>query len=126
MLVSKQKGVKSLTYCQECIFIPNVPCLNCHSTCRCWLASGRVFIKSLTYDQACIFVPDVHCFYCNPPHQMSVSKRKGSDEFVPLPYGQEAHWEVCERILFVYAKLNPGLGYIQVTEVIVSTMSCYC
>eukprot|EP00729_Bicosta_minor_P012756 gene12756-2030_t len=27
--------------------------------------------------------------------------------------GGEFHWEVIERILFVYAKLNPGIGYIQ-------------
>ncbi|XP_060574145.1 TBC1 domain family member 13-like, partial [Ruditapes philippinarum] len=44
---------------------------------------------------------------------MATSRRKTSDEYMPLPDGQEAHWEVCERILFVYAKLNPGLGYIQ-------------
>lgn len=25
----------------------------------------------------------------------------------------EAHWEVVERILFVYAKLNPGQSYVQ-------------
>lgn len=25
----------------------------------------------------------------------------------------EHHWEVIERILFIYAKLNPGIGYIQ-------------
>ncbi|KAH9360035.1 hypothetical protein HPB48_018481 [Haemaphysalis longicornis] len=30
-----------------------------------------------------------------------------------LGEGQEAHWEVVERILFLYAKLNPGLGYVQ-------------
>ena len=47
---------------------------------------------------------------------MQVSRRKASDEFAPLPDGQEAHWEVCERILFVYTKLNPGLGYIQVSQ----------
>lgn len=43
--------------------------------------------------------------------------RKGgtpSDEFVILSEGEEAHWEVTERILFVYAKLNPGQGYVQV------------
>ncbi|KAL4219046.1 hypothetical protein ACF0H5_021629 [Mactra antiquata] len=44
---------------------------------------------------------------------MATSRRKPSNEFMLLPDGQEAHWEVCERILFVYAKLNPGLGYIQ-------------
>lgn len=27
--------------------------------------------------------------------------------------GQEAHWEVVQRILFIYAKLNPGQGYVQ-------------
>ncbi|XP_033096948.1 TBC1 domain family member 13-like [Anneissia japonica] len=30
-----------------------------------------------------------------------------------LEDGQEAHWEVVERILFIYAKLNPGQGYVQ-------------
>ncbi|XP_022084315.1 TBC1 domain family member 13-like [Acanthaster planci] len=30
-----------------------------------------------------------------------------------LPEGQEAHWEVVERILFTYAKLNPGQSYVQ-------------
>eukprot|EP00041_Stephanoeca_diplocostata_P019374 m.417514 g.417514 ORF g.417514 m.417514 type:complete len:493 (+) comp21287_c0_seq1:145-1623(+) len=25
----------------------------------------------------------------------------------------EYHWEVIERILFIYAKLNPGIGYVQ-------------
>jgi hypothetical protein len=27
--------------------------------------------------------------------------------------GKEAHWEVVERILFLYAKLNPGQSYVQ-------------
>ena len=27
--------------------------------------------------------------------------------------GREARWEVVERILFIYAKLNPGQGYVQ-------------
>ncbi|KAA0199137.1 hypothetical protein HAZT_HAZT008112 [Hyalella azteca] len=31
----------------------------------------------------------------------------------PLPPGTEAHWEVLERLLFIYAKLNPGQGYVQ-------------
>ncbi|EEC12724.1 rabGAP domain-containing protein, putative [Ixodes scapularis] len=34
-------------------------------------------------------------------------------QYERLPQGQEAHWEVVERILFLYAKLNPGLGYVQ-------------
>lgn len=30
-----------------------------------------------------------------------------------MPNGCEAHWEVVERILFIYAKLNPGIAYVQ-------------
>ncbi|KAM8934445.1 TBC1 domain family member 13 isoform 1-T1 [Pelodytes ibericus] len=35
------------------------------------------------------------------------------NECKPLPSGSEAHWEVVERILFIYAKLNPGIAYVQ-------------
>lgn len=35
------------------------------------------------------------------------------NEYVLLPNGCEAHWEVVERILFIYAKLNPGIAYVQ-------------
>lgn len=36
-----------------------------------------------------------------------------SSEYEVLPCGSEAHWEVVERVLFVYAKLNPGIAYVQ-------------
>lgn len=36
--------------------------------------------------------------------------KKASEE---LPEGEEYHWEVVERILFVYSKLNTGQGYVQ-------------
>ena len=36
-----------------------------------------------------------------------------TEDYLPLPKGQEAHWEVVQRILFVYAKLNPGQSYVQ-------------
>ncbi|XP_032979221.1 TBC1 domain family member 13 isoform X2 [Rhinolophus ferrumequinum] len=35
------------------------------------------------------------------------------NEYQVLPSGCEAHWEVVERILFIYAKLNPGIAYVQ-------------
>lgn len=41
------------------------------------------------------------------------SRRRASEEYMVLKDGQEAHWEVVERILFIYAKLNPGQGYVQ-------------
>lgn len=43
-----------------------------------------------------------------------VSAAADEDERRPLMDDREAHWEVVERILFVYAKLNPGVNYIQV------------
>jgi hypothetical protein len=47
-----------------------------------------------------------------------VTKKQGvdTDGSVTEPEiaeGSEHHWEVIERILFVYAKLNPGIGYVQ-------------
>lgn len=40
-------------------------------------------------------------------------KKNNNEEYTVLPEGQEAHWQVVERILFIYAKLNPGLAYVQ-------------
>ena len=37
------------------------------------------------------------------------------EDYAPLDQGREAHWEVVERILFLYAKLNPGQSYVQVS-----------
>lgn len=36
------------------------------------------------------------------------------DQYMPLAAGEEAHWEVVERVLFLYYKLNPGVKYVQV------------
>ncbi|XP_078282554.1 TBC1 domain family member 13 isoform X2 [Rhinoraja longicauda] len=43
----------------------------------------------------------------------SPRKTTSANEYEVLPNGCEAHWEVVERILFVYAKLNPGIAYVQ-------------
>lgn len=40
-------------------------------------------------------------------------KREEQHEYSYLPDGKEAHWEIVERILFIFAKLNPGSSYIQ-------------
>ena len=46
--------------------------------------------------------------------QLIHSRKKASREYdIILEEGKEAHWEVVERILFIYAKLNPGTGYVQ-------------
>ncbi|PSN44544.1 hypothetical protein C0J52_18385 [Blattella germanica] len=45
--------------------------------------------------------------------KIALSVRKAPEDYAPMPEGMEAHWEVVERILFLYAKLNPGQGYVQ-------------
>jgi len=47
------------------------------------------------------------------PIKMAAPKKRAMEDYAPLKDGQEAHWEVVERILFLYAKLNPGQGYVQ-------------
>lgn len=42
-----------------------------------------------------------------------MSVKKAVEDYAPMTQGQEAHWEVVERILFLYAKLNPGQSYVQ-------------
>ena len=46
-------------------------------------------------------------------------KKKCMEDYAPLDEGREAHWEVVERILFLYAKLNPGQSYVQVKMIII-------
>ncbi|KAG0072093.1 hypothetical protein BGZ89_008180 [Linnemannia elongata] len=38
-----------------------------------------------------------------------VDEEEEKDDELP----QDLHWEAIERILFIYAKLNPGVGYVQ-------------
>ncbi|XP_044732800.1 TBC1 domain family member 13 [Chrysoperla carnea] len=45
--------------------------------------------------------------------KIALSTKKAQEDYAPMPEGMEAHWEVVERILFLYAKLNPGQGYVQ-------------
>jgi len=47
------------------------------------------------------------------PTTLATSKKRAVEDYAPLNEGQEAHWEVVERMLFLYAKLNPGQGYVQ-------------
>lgn len=45
--------------------------------------------------------------------KIALSVRKANQDYAPMTEGKEAHWEVVERILFLYAKLNPGQSYVQ-------------
>ena len=39
--------------------------------------------------------------------------KRAQESYEAMDEGREARWEVVERILFIYAKLNPGQGYVQ-------------
>lgn len=39
--------------------------------------------------------------------------KRSNQSYEAMAKGEEAHWEVVERMLFIYAKLNPGQGYVQ-------------
>ncbi|KAF9904320.1 hypothetical protein EC991_002826 [Linnemannia zychae] len=45
--------------------------------------------------------------------QETDSESEGKDEEDEDDLPQDLHWEAIERILFIYAKLNPGVGYVQ-------------
>ncbi|KAJ6654608.1 hypothetical protein lerEdw1_006761 [Lerista edwardsae] len=49
----------------------------------------------------------------NVSSPLKTSAPNSLNEYEVLPNGCEAHWEVVERILFIYAKLNPGIAYVQ-------------
>ncbi|KRZ20356.1 TBC1 domain family member 13 [Trichinella pseudospiralis] len=39
--------------------------------------------------------------------------KRGNDDYFTIEKGKETHWQVVERILFIYSKLNPGVKYVQ-------------
>ncbi len=51
-------------------------------------------------------------------------KKEDTSEYAYLPDGQEAHWEVIQRILYIYAKLNSGDKVCIVSKNICSAFRC--
>lgn len=49
------------------------------------------------------------------PHfiQINLILKRAAESYAAMEKGKEANWEVVERMLFIYAKLNPGQGYVQ-------------
>lgn len=50
-----------------------------------------------------------------PPliRQINLILKRAAENYAAMEKGKEANWEVVERMLFIYAKLNPGQGYVQ-------------
>lgn len=53
-----------------------------------------------------------HSLYANK-NGLATKTSYEDTEYQLLPDGHEAHWEVVERILFVFSKLNSGQSYVQ-------------
>ena len=53
-----------------------------------------------------------HSLYANK-NGLPTKASYDDTEYQLLPDGHEAHWEVVERILFVFSKLNSGQSYVQ-------------
>ena len=49
---------------------------------------------------------------------ISGNMQKRTTQYHNLSENEEAHWEVVERMLFLYAKLNPGQSYVQGTNLL--------
>ncbi|KAF9583876.1 hypothetical protein BGW38_008260 [Lunasporangiospora selenospora] len=48
-----------------------------------------------------------------PGEPGTATERSSEDDDEEIDLPQDLHWEAIERILFIYAKLNPGVGYVQ-------------
>ncbi|XP_055702733.1 TBC1 domain family member 13 [Phlebotomus papatasi] len=45
--------------------------------------------------------------------KINLITKRAQENYEAMEEGLEAHWEVVQRILFIFAKLNPGIGYVQ-------------
>ncbi|KAI8997216.1 rab-GTPase-TBC domain-containing protein [Pilobolus umbonatus] len=72
----------------------------------------------------CPYIPSRRSLFRRIAHlNEEIGNREHADNGVKHNMGQQAldadahvmdyHWEAIERILFIYAKLNPGVGYVQ-------------
>ncbi|KAG0259597.1 hypothetical protein BG011_002529 [Mortierella polycephala] len=52
---------------------------------------------------------DSSTLFTSPESPIAETDINNDEEELP----QDLHWEAIERILFIYAKLNPGIGYVQ-------------
>ncbi|ORE07319.1 RabGAP/TBC [Rhizopus microsporus var. microsporus] len=63
----------------------------------------------------CPYIPTRRSLFKRIAHLHDESGNREHEQQSKLgdAYIQDYHWEVIERILFIYAKLNPGVGYVQ-------------
>ncbi|XP_050431940.1 TBC1 domain family member 13 [Adelges cooleyi] len=105
-----------LSFFQQATEYPQVNVVNSNGTKRLNRRVGMHFLNSANVERKGLGI-------------VKISARpepKNTSEFKPLEEGSEAHWEVVERILFVYCKLNPGQGYVQgMNEIIGPIYYCF-
>ncbi|SAM00124.1 hypothetical protein [Absidia glauca] len=60
----------------------------------------------------CAYIPNRRSLF-KRIHQQQQNGTTYNDDDDEQDHVQDYHWEVIERLLFMYAKLNPGIGYVQ-------------
>jgi hypothetical protein len=48
--------------------------------------------------------------------QINLILKRAAENYSAMTKGKEANWEVVERMLFIYAKLNPGQGMLKILQ----------
>ncbi|KAL7980850.1 hypothetical protein Chor_002004, partial [Crotalus horridus] len=85
---------------------------------RNFLLSSRLLLSLISFQPLFPVLPSGALVMLGPHFFLTLQvssplKAPVLNEHEVLPDGSEAHWEVVERILFIYAKLNPGIAYVQ-------------
>uniref|UniRef100_A0A5S6R478 TBC1 domain family member 13 n=1 Tax=Trichuris muris TaxID=70415 RepID=A0A5S6R478_TRIMR len=80
--------------------------------CKIMVESGAIPLSERVH---AIMLPEEHLKTTRSGANslVEVMRKSNDEQYAILPRGQEAHWQVVERILFVYSKLNPGVKYVQ-------------
>ncbi|KAG1142550.1 hypothetical protein G6F37_002574 [Rhizopus arrhizus] len=72
---------------------------------------GKKHTLSTSTQPICPYIPNRRSLFKRIAH---LTDETGNREHQPISDNSvDYHWEVIERILFIYAKLNPGVGYVQ-------------
>lgn len=78
-------------------------------------ASAVIDIDNLKerVDRSCLLSQQVSTSRSGIKNVIVRKKKASAEPPSNIRPGEEAHWEVVERILFIYAKTNKGIGYVQ-------------
>jgi hypothetical protein len=74
------------------------------------------FVSSSSMSRQCAIIklsPITFSLSLGCHSQINLIVKRAPENYEAMQRGQEANWEVVQRMLFIYAKLNSGQGYVQ-------------